>query len=258
MPMARGAGQPLEAMLGPTAEYVNGDDAMGNIGWVKVNNPAQHQIVRTAAQFIVDTVMAAPGEVTIVAVGPMTNLALALNLEPRIVQATREVVFMGGNVAALGNVSPFAEANIHNDLHAAARMLSAGWHVTMAGLDVTQATQMNDDYFRELAQSSDPLGMFVSHIVPFYQEFHRTWYGYEQGAIDTYDPSAIAYVIDPTLFKGAYYSMLVPTDGPAKGMTIADRRGKLYNTPKVHCLLHVESPRLLELFRQRLTCEGTH
>jgi inosine-uridine nucleoside N-ribohydrolase len=174
IPVARGAGQPLEAMLGPTAEYVHGDDAMGNIGWAKVNNSAQHQIVRTAAQFIVDTVMAAPGEVTIVAVGPMTNLALALDLEPRIAQATREVVIMGGNVATLGNVSPFAEANIHSDPHAAARTLSARWRVTMAGLDVTQATQMNDVYFRELAQSGDPLGMFVSHIVPFYQEFHRT------------------------------------------------------------------------------------
>ncbi|HEY3340370.1 MAG TPA: nucleoside hydrolase [Anaerolineae bacterium] len=257
IPVARGAGQPLEVPPGPTAEYVHGDDAMGNIGWTKVNNPAQHPINETAAQLIVDTVMAAPGEVTIVAVGPMTNLALALQLEPRIAQATREVVIMGGNVAALGNVSPFAEANIHNDPHAAAQMLSAGWHVTMAGLDVTQATQMDDDYFRGLAQSGDPFGVFVSRIVPFYQGFHRTWYGYERGAIDTHDPSAIAYVIDPTLFKGAYYSMQVPVDGPARGMTIADRRGMFYNTPKVHCLLHVESPRLLELFRQRITSDRT-
>lgn len=257
IPVARGAGQPLAAPSGPVAEYVHGDDAMGNIGWTKANNPAQHPIDKTAARFIVDTVMANPGEVTIVAVGPMTNLALALKLEPGIAQATREVVIMGGNVVAPGNVSPFAEANVHSDPHAAAQMLSAGWHVTMAGLDVTQATQMDDDYFRDLAESGDPFGVFISRIVPFYQAFHRTWYGYEHGAIDTHDPSAIAYVIDPTLFKGAYYSMLVPTDGPAKGMTIADRRGKFYTTPKVHCLLHVDSPRLLALYRQRLTSEGT-
>ena len=257
IPVARGAGQPLVTSPGTTAEYVHGDDAMGNIGWTNVNNPAQHPIDKTAARFIVDTVMANPNEVTIVAVGPMTNLALALKLEPGIAQATREVVIMGGNVVAPGNVSPFAEANVHSDPHAAAQMLSAGWHVTMAGLDVTQATQMDDDYFRDLAESGDPFGVFISRIVPFYQAFHRTWYGYEHGAIDTHDPSAIAYVIDPSLFKGVYYSMLVPTDGPAKGMTIADRRGKFYTTPKVHCLLHVDSPRLLALYRQRLTSEGT-
>jgi inosine-uridine nucleoside N-ribohydrolase len=178
IPVAKGAGHPLVAAPISTAEYVHGDDAMGNIGWTKVNNPAQHPIDKSAAQFIVDTVMAAPGEITIVAVGPMTNLALALKLEPKIAQATREVVIMGGNVVAPGNVSPFAEANIHSDPHAAAHMLGAGWHVTMAGLDVTQATQMDDAYFQGLAQSGDPFGVFVSRIVPFYQAFHRTWYGY--------------------------------------------------------------------------------
>jgi inosine-uridine nucleoside N-ribohydrolase len=115
---------------------------------------------------------------------------------------------------------------------------------------------MDDAYFRDLAQSGDPFAVFVSQIVPFYQAFHRTWYGYEHGAIDTHDPSAIAYVIDPTLFTGAYYSLLVPKTGPAKGMTIADRRGKFYTTPKVHCLLRVDSPRLLALYRERLTREG--
>jgi uridine nucleosidase len=256
IPVAKGAAQPLVKPPGPTAEYVHGDDAMGNIGWTRVNNPAQHAVDRSAAQFIAGTVMAHPGRVTLVGVGPLTNLALALQQEPSIAQAVREVVIMGGNVLAPGNVSPFAEANIHSDPHAAAALFNAGWHVTMVGLDVTQATHMDDGYIRDLARSGDPFGVFVSRIVPFYQQFHREWHGYEHGAMDTHDPSAVAYVIDPTLFKGAYYSLMVPTEGPAEGMTIADRRGKFYNTPKVNCLLHVDSARLLELYRRRMTCEG--
>lgn len=256
IPVAKGAARPLVNPPRATAEWVHGDDAMGNIGWARVNNSAQGPIDRHAAQFIVETVMAHPGEITLVAVGPMTNLALALQLEPRIAQAAREVVIMGGNVVAMGNVSPFAEANIFGDPHAAALMFSAGWHVTMAGLDVTQATQMDDAYFAEMAASGDPFAGFVARIAPFYQEFHRSWYGYEGGAIDTHDPSAIAYLIDPTLFKGEHYSIVVPVDGPSEGMTMADRRGKFYSTPKTHCLMQVDSARLLEIYMRRLTNGG--
>ena len=253
IPVAMGAGRPLVHPPGPTAEWVHGDDAMGNIGWTDVNNPGQRPLAVHAAQYIVDTIMANPGEITLVAVGPMTNLALALQLEPRIATNVREVVIMGGNVVGLGNVSPFAEANIHGDPHAAALLFSAGWRVTMAGLDVTQATRMDDAYFRELAESGDPFGQFVARIVPFYQQFHHSWYGYEHGAVDTHDPSAIAYLIDPTLFHGEDYSIVVAVDGPATGMTIADRRGMFYQTPKVRCLMRVDSERFLMMYKQRLT-----
>ncbi len=258
IPVAAGAAQPLVKPLGPTAEFVHGDDAMGNISWTHVANPALHPVSQSAAQFIASTVMANPGRVSLVAVGPLTNLALALKLEPRVAQAVREVVLMGGNVLAPGNVSPFAEANIFNDPHAAADVFGAQWHVTMVGLDVTQATQMDDAYFKGLSASGDPFGEFVGRIVPFYQRFHREWYGYERGAVDTHDPSAVAYIIDPTLFRGVHYSLMVPTEGPAEGMTIADRRGKFYTTPKVHCLLHVDSERLLELYRVRMTCQSAN
>jgi inosine-uridine nucleoside N-ribohydrolase len=253
IPVAKGAARPMVNPPGATAEWVHGDDAMGNIGWTHVNNHACKPLDMHAAQFIIETVMAHPGEVTLVAVGPMTNLGLALQLEPRIVRNVREVVIMGGSVVAPGNVSPSAEANIYSDPHAAVLLFSAGWPLTMAGLDVTQAIQMDNDYFTELAASGDPFAAFVARIVPFYQEFHRSWYDYENGAVDTHDPAAIAYLIDPTLFRGEHYSIVVPTDGPAEGMTIADRRGKFYNTPKVNCLIQVDSERFLQMFRQRLT-----
>lgn len=83
-------------------------------------------------------------------------------------------------------------------------MFNAGWHVTMAGLDVTQATQMDNAYFAALEESGDPYGRFICRIVPFYQQFHREWYEYKDGAIDMHDPSAIAYLIDLTLFSGEH------------------------------------------------------
>lgn len=253
IPVARGAGRPLVNPPAGTAEWVHGADAMGGIGWEQVNPSHPHMLDVPAAEFIVDTVMAQPGEITLVAIGPMTNLALALQLEPRIAEATREVVIMGGSVLAMGNVSPVAEANIHSDPHAAQLLFSAPWKVTMAGLEVTQMVQMDDDYFARLACSGDPYAEFISRIVPFYQAFHRDWYGYTQGAIDTHDPSAIAYLIDPTLFEGEYYSVAVAADGLAAGMTIADRRGKFYTAPKAHCLMKVDGTRLLDLHFERLT-----
>ena len=128
-------------------------------------------ICSTSLQFIVDKVMAQPGKITLVAVGPMTNLALALQLEPCIAQNVREVVIMGGNVLALGNVSPFAEANIYGDPHAAALVFNSGWHVTTAGLDVTQAIQMDAPYFTDLAQSGDPFGRSSAVLCRFISSF---------------------------------------------------------------------------------------
>jgi inosine-uridine nucleoside N-ribohydrolase len=237
---------------GKTGEFVHGDDGMGNIGWAGVNNPNQTPLGMPAAQFMVETIMSNPGEITLVAVGPMTNVGLALQLEPRIAQAVRNVVIMGGSVLAPGNVSPTAEANIHNDPHASALLFSAPWDLTMAGLDVTTAVRMEESFFSDLRRSSNRFGQFIGRIVPFYQQFHRERYGYENGSTDTHDPSAIAYLIDPALFEGHRWSVIVPTDGPTMGTTIADRRGHFLTTPKANCLMQVDSERFLRMFEERL------
>lgn len=253
IPVAKGAGQPMALPRGKTGEFVHGDDGMGNLGWNDVHNLEQKPLDKHAAQFIVETIMSNPGEITLVAVGPMTNVGLALQLEPRIAQAARNVVIMGGSVLAPGNVSPTAEANIHNDPHAAALLFNAPWDVTVAGLDVTSAVRMDESFFGDLRNSGNRFGQFIGQIIPFYQQFHREGYGYENGEVDTHDPSAIAYLIDPTLFEGHRWSVVVPTDGPAVGTTIADRRGKFWTTPKANCLMKVDGERFLRMFRARLT-----
>lgn len=253
IPVAQGADQPMVLPRGLTGEFVHGDDGMGNLGWTDVHNPNQKPIDKHAAQFIVETIMQNPGQITLVAVGPMTNVGLALQLEPRIAQHARNVVIMGGSVLAPGNVSPTAEANIHNDPHASALLFNAGWDVTMAGLDVTTATHMDNAFFAALGQSHNPFGQFVAQIIPFYQKFHHERYGLLDGKVHTHDPSAFAYLIDPTLFKGERWSVQVPVDGLSAGTTIADRAGQFFSTPKAHCLMQVDSARFLTVFRERLT-----
>ena len=252
IPVARGADRPLVLPLGGTGEWVHGADAMGNIGWTDVLRPELKPVDSVAARFIVDTVMANPGAITLVPIGPLTNLALALQLEPRIAAAVKQVVMMGGSALAPGNVSPLAEANVHNDPHAASLVFSADWPITMAGLDVTESPPVDDRDFAALAASSDPLAKFITTIVGHYQAFHRDWYGMQNGAIHTHDACAILQLVDPTLFEGERWPITVPLEGPAKGATIVDRRGHFYTTPPVNCLMRVDAPRLVATYLRRM------
>ncbi len=256
IPVAQGADHALLVPRGRLGEFVHGSDGMGDIGWTRVNNPNQKPDPRTAAQFIVDTVMARPGEITLVPVGPLTNIALAMQLEPRIIDNVKRVVIMGGTILAPGNVSPTAEANVHNDPHASALVFGANWDLTMLGLDVTEATLIDEMFFDDLRRSGDPFGQFIGKIIPFYQRFHASAYGYQNGSTNTHDPSAIMYLIKPELFRIRRYSVKVPVDGVTAGSVIADRRGTFFTTPKVNCAMQVHSQELLSMFKARLTQHG--
>ena len=104
--------------------------------------------------------MANPGEITLVPLGPLTNVALAVATEPRIAENVREVVLMGGAANVAGNASPVAEANIRNDPESAHIVFHAGWPLTMVGLDVTEKTVMTPEYLEELGQRQQPLDRF--------------------------------------------------------------------------------------------------
>jgi purine nucleosidase len=150
IPVAHGAAKPLQIAFDEPASFRPRRERV----WARstLPEPTTAPDLRPAAQFIVDTVMQHPGEITLVPVGPLTNMALALMLEPRIVERVAGVVMMGGAGAVNGNVNPAAEANIWHDPHAADRVFTAGWPITMLGLDVTMAVQMDDAYLARAAQ----------------------------------------------------------------------------------------------------------
>lgn len=248
IPVARGAAFPLARPYGGPVPHVHGDDGLGNL---HLPEPDTRAVSMHAAQFIVETVMSRPGEVTLVAVGPLTNLALALHLEPRIASAVRQVIIMGGAAFVAGNVSPVAEANIHNDPEAAHQVMTASWPLVMVGLDVTTKVLMTHGYLQRLAASGDPFGQFIGRMVPVYLEFHRSAHGIE--AIHTHDPSAVAYAIDPTLFRTEQYPVAVACEGLATGQVIVDRERRFYQTSPISVCVDVDAPRLLELFERRIT-----
>ena len=252
IPVAHGAELPLVVPLDYIADFVHGSDGLGNTNQPP---PTGKPVDIPAAQFIVETVMANPGQITLVPVGPLTNIALALALEPRIAENVAGVVIMGGAATVNGNVNPAAEANIIHDPHAADVVFSASWPVTMVGLDVTNKTIMSDDYLASLKASET--GKYIFDISRFYREFHKQ-VGVNEG-IHTHDPSAIAYVIDPTLFTSQQGPVRVVTEGIALGQTLWDRQQNWFGknpwtdiSPATVCV-DVDSDRLLAFFKERIT-----
>ncbi len=252
IPVAAGADKPLMISFDQPSHFVHGNNGLGE---VYLPEPKNNPDPRNAAQFIIDMVMQQPGEITLVPVGPLTNIALALMLEPRIIERVAEVVMMGGAATVNGNVNPAAEANIWHDPHAADRVFTAGWPVTMVGLDVTTKTHMDEAYLAGLCSSRT--GEFIHNISRFYLDFH--YQVHHIRACHTHDPSAIAYLIDPTLFTVAHGPVRVICDGIAAGLTLWDREGEWHNAnpwstqrPAAVCV-DVDSERLLKLYHERIT-----
>jgi len=249
IPVARGTGHPLvvETTLGGRAAHHV--DGLGGAGH-KFGPPKGKPIKASAAQFIVDMVMASPGEITLVPVGPLTNIALALRLEPRIVENVKEVIIMGGGIT-LGNVTPVAEANIHNDPHAANIVFSAGWPLTMVGLDATEQVIMDPDYLNALYGIGNKAANFIREIVPFYQGvFQHPKY---RGGICVHDSSAIACAIDKSLFTIERMPVYVETEGHCKGFTVPDRYKRWEDSTEIDVCVGVDSERYLKLYRERIS-----
>lgn len=228
-PVHMGSGRPLFADPEPPADFVHGSDGLGEAGLVI---PKLSDDGGDAVAFLIDTLRANPGEITIVAVGRMTNLALALSRAPEIVSLVKAVVIMGGALGRGGfggNVTPCAEANIIGDPHAADRVLRAAWPVTMVGLDVTMKTVMTPSRIDELKRRGGETGEFLHAISRFYQAFYTNNHGLEGFAV--HDSSAVAYVLAPELFTTEAGGLRVVTEGIAYGQTLLAPAGKSYHLP---------------------------
>jgi len=257
IPVAKGADDPLAGPFKGPVPYVHGDDGQGNI---HLPPPKMRPIDQPAAVFLIEQIMAAPGEITLVPLGPLTNIALALRLEPRIAHKVKEVVLMGGNALCPGNATPAAEANIHNDPEAADVVFGAGWPVTMVGLDVTHQVNLTPEHIARYSASSDPLAQHIARILPHYRAYFEKVNPAMRG-IYVHDSSAVAYVIDPTLFETEKWPLRVETQGISRGKTLHWGLPDDYpmippafkDRPRVNVCISVDAARLIALETGRLT-----
>ena len=254
VPVARGAARPLVRPRAPSPDFVHGKDGLGDVG---APPPTEEPIGTSAAELIVTTARRYPGEVTLVAVGPLTNLALALALEPRLPALVKEVILMGGSASAGGNVTPVAEANIWGDPHAADLVFAAPWSVTMVGLDVTTRLRLEDDRLLRMARRDPRVGEFLYRTSRFYKRFHESTG--VTGGIYVHDPSAVAYAIDRALFSTEQARVRVVTEGIAAGQTIAvsgapgEEWEPTHGRPRVSVCRGVDGEGLLRLFEATVT-----
>ncbi|MGE7370897.1 nucleoside hydrolase [Neorhizobium sp. NPDC001467] len=216
-PIAQGFGEKFDAgrRNGPWPTFIHGDNGLGNISIPETISRKADP--RAAHQFIIDTVRANPGEITLVAVGRMTNLALALKADPEIATLVKDVVIMGGAFDVPGNVTPTAEANIHGDPEAADLVLTAPWRVTVVGLDVTMQTVMMRSDLAKLAKAGGAHVTLLNDLSQFYIDFYNHRVG--DGMV-IHDSCACVYVVRPDLFKTRSGAMRVVCGGIADGMTI--------------------------------------
>lgn len=217
VPVGHGAEVPLVQPQHPPAHFVHGPEGFGDI---PAETPAGKPDPRSAARLLAETCAAHPGEVTICAVGPLTNLAHALRDHPEIAETVGEVVVMGGSIEAGGNVSEWAEANIWNDPHAADVVFAAPWPLRMVGLDVTQIVRCSRADFAMLAEKAPRAGGFLARATDFYFRFHVAQRGFD--GCFMHDPTAVIAITNPQLFGWREAPVRVPVEGVEAGRTVAD------------------------------------
>lgn len=255
-PVAKGVQTPWMQALRPYPDFVHGEDGFGNLN---LPEPALQAVEQSAAEFIVEQVKQNPGEVTLVAVGPLGNLAAALKLAPEIAQQVKQVIIMGGAVGCAGNVTPVAEANIICDPHAADIVFSAPWKVTMIGLDVTHQVHMDRALFDRIMDKNKRVGAFMKKAADFYMDFHL-----DVADIDGchgHDVSAVACLVEPELFTSVQGQLCVATEGVALGQTIMAPKGHGYRAidygerPQVNVAMGVQDKALIALFEKHMSSD---
>lgn len=225
IPVTQGVAVPRHMAPHAPPDFIHGADGLGNL----VSRVATDKQLdpRSSAQFIVDMARAQPGEISLVAVGPLGNLALALELEPHLPQLLRQVVVMGGTIIEPGNVSPVAEANIWNEPHAADQVFTAGWKLTMVGLDVTHQVRVPLSMVAQIAQHHQHAATdTLLHAVEFYAKFYTGLYAHiaQEPGCFAHDVLAFIYLVQPELFTLESGVVRVATDGLALGQTMLNRR----------------------------------
>jgi purine nucleosidase len=244
VPVYSGADKPLSRPTKKFPTHVHGEDGLGH----RVEKPPV-MVAETdgAVDYIINQVKQRPHEITIIAVGPLTNLALAVQKEPEIVTLVKEVVIMGGAVFVKGNVTPYSEANVFTDPEAAECVFSSGLPVTVVGLDVTMQTLLPNSTLADWRGSGRDVARFFADMTSFYMQAYETFHP-GIGGCALHDPLAVGVVIDPSFVKKENWNVKVVIEGEEMGRTLALSEGET----KIQVCTQVEADRFLKHFLDRL------
>ena len=243
-----GASGPLSRTL-VTAEYVHGKTGLDGYELPDPVMPLQEQ---AGVDFIIETVMRAPpNTVTLCALGPLTNLGLALQAEPQLGERLQEIVLMGGGLFEGGNTTPAAEFNIYVDPEAADMVMHCGAPVTMIPLDLTHQTLTSDAIIEAFRSMPNETGPASAGLLDFFERFDVEKYGSQGGPL--HDPNVIAFLLQPELYGGRVINVEIETSSAlTRGMTVADWWGVTDRVKNVNYLRHVDVEGYWSLLQERL------
>ncbi|WP_075214631.1 nucleoside hydrolase [Mongoliimonas terrestris] len=243
VPVFAGAAAPLVVPL-VTAEHVHG--ATGLDGW-DFPDPVTPVRPEFAPDWIVEAVMSRPPKtVTLVPLGPLTNIALALAKEPRLAQRLERIVLMGGASIEGGNITPTAEFNIFVDPHAAARVFRSGAEIVVLSLDATHQAQITRPWLDVMRALDSKVGVAFEGLLSFYERFDTEKYGTEGGPL--HDPMTVAWILAPELFEGLHLNVEVETTpGLCFGQTVVDRWKVTDRRPNATWITKLDSPKVFDL-----------
>lgn len=241
VPVAVGAARPIAQPV-EIASAVHGGDGLGGCAPATVSGAP---VDRSAAEQLVGLARAHPGACTVVATGPLTNLALALLLEPRLPTLVARVVVMGGTVLHPGNVAPLAEANIRHDPEAADLVFAAPWPVVQVGLDVTMTTWLEDEDLDRLAAATSARGRFCWAMLQHYLDGYLERHG--RRSCPLHDPSAAFLAVHPEAATYLRAPVTVELRSElTRGALVIDRRaGVAPSRPPVACAMTIDRDRLV-------------
>ena len=233
-----------------TAEHVHGETGLDgpDLPLPKLQIEDQHGV-----DFIIDTLMAhEAGTVTLATLGPLTNVAMAMVKEPRIIGRIQEIVMMGGGYFEGGNITPVAEFNIYVDPDAADVVLRSGVPIAMLPLDVTHMILSTPERLAKIRGLGNKAGEAVYQMLSFSERFDLYKYG-STGA-PLHDPCVIAYMLKPDLFHGRHINVVIETSSELTiGMTVADYWGVTGRAKNVTYLRSGDAEGFYELLTERLS-----
>jgi purine nucleosidase len=248
IPLAKGADKPLFREWQGPVTHIHGENGMGN---VSLPQPVQPPLEETAADFIVRKAKELDGQLTVVCVGRLTNLALATTKDPELPLKIKEVVIMGGAVRVPGNVTPVSEANIWGDPEAAHIVFESGLPITMVGLDVTMKTVFTQEHLDQMKsmanESNREVIRFVDQMLQYRFDAYRNSAGLAGSPL--HDPLAIGIALDSSLVEVEEMLIKIETKGKvSSGATVADLRAVQLDRTNASVCVGVKADRFLERF----------